>query len=137
MKIYKICTDMTQERDEELKSLLTREEEKQIFRYFEDGNITYDIVGDDGLVKVYFLCADEVLEYVVSLFYKYEVRFAIEDITNDFLIGRVSIDDKDFQKYLLENLDIDTVLDKINELGIESLTKADIEVLESKKRDTA
>lgn len=137
MKIYKICTDMTKERDEELKSLLTREEEKQIFRYFEDGNITYDILGDDGLVKVYFLCSDEVLEYVVSLFYKYEVRFAIEDITNDFLIGRVSIDDKDFQKYLLENLDIDTVLDKINELGIESLTKADIEVLESKKRDTA
>lgn len=137
MKIYKICTDMTQERDEELKSLLTREEEKKIFRYFEDGNITYDIVGDDGLVKVYFLCSDEVLEYVVSLFYKYEVRFAIEDITGDFLIGRVSIDDKDFQKYLLENLDIDTVLDKINELGIESLTKTDIEVLESKKRDTA
>jgi len=137
MKIYKICTDMTQERDEELKSLLTREEEKQIFRYFEDGNITYDIVGDDGLVKVYFLCAEEVLEYVVALFYKYEVKFSIEDITNDFLIGRVSIDDNDFQKYLLENLDIDTILDKINEFGIESLTKTDIEILESKKRDTA
>ena len=129
MKIYKISTDLTNERDEYLKSNLTREEEKKIFRYFENGNISYDLVGKDNFITSYFLCSKEVLDYITSLFYKYEVKFEISDITNDFLIGKVNIDDKDFQNYLLENLDIDTILDKINEFGIESLNEVDKSIL--------
>ena len=75
------------------------------------------------------MCSEEVLDYTISLFYKYEVKFAISDITNDFLIGKVNINDKDFQNYLLENLDIDTILDKINEFGIGSLTEVDKSIL--------
>ena len=129
MKIYKILTDLTEEKDEYLKSNLTREEEKIIFRYFEDGNISYDLVGEDGIITSYLMCSEEVLDYTTSLFYKYEVKFVISDITNDFLIGKVNINDKDFQNYLLENLDIDTILDKINEFGIESLTEVDKSIL--------
>ena len=129
MKIYKISTDLTEERDEYLKSNLTREEEKLIFRYFENGNISYDLVEEDGTITSYFMCSKEVLDYVTSLFYKYEVKFVISDITNDFLIGKVNIDDKDFLNYFLENLDMDTILDKINELGIESLTEVDKSIL--------
>ena len=129
MKIYKILTDLTEERDKYLKSNLTREEEKKIFRYFEDGNISYDLIEENGTITSYFMCSKEVLDYVTSLFYKYEVKFVISNITNDFLIGKVNIDDKDFQNYLLENLDIDTILDKINELGIDSLSDLDKKVL--------
>jgi len=129
MKIYKILTDLTEEKDEYLKSNLTREEEKIIFRYFEDGNISYDLVGEDEIITSYLMCSEEVLDYTISLFYKYEVKFVISDITNDFLIGKVNINDKDFQNYLLENLDIDTILDKINEFGIESLTEVDKSIL--------
>jgi hypothetical protein len=129
MKIYKILTDLTEKKDEYLKSNLTREEEKIIFRYFEDGNISYDLVGEDGIITSYLMCSEEVLDYTISLFYKYEVKFVISDITNDFLIGKVNINDKDFQNYLLENLDIDTILDKINEFGIESLTEVDKSIL--------
>jgi hypothetical protein len=129
MKIYKILTDLTEEKDEYLKSNLTREEEKIIFRYFEDGNISYDLVGEDGIITSYLMCSEEVLDYTISLFYKYEVKFVISDITNDFLIGKVNINDKDFQNYLLENLDIDTILDKINEFGIGSLTEVDKSIL--------
>jgi hypothetical protein len=129
MKIYKILTDLTEEKDEYLKSNLTREEEKIIFRYFEDGNISYDLVSENGTITSYLMCSEEVLNYTTSLFYKYEVKFVISDITNDFLIGKVNINDKDFQNYLLENLDIDTILDKINEFGIESLTEVDKSIL--------
>jgi len=129
MKIYKILTDLTEEKDEYLKSNLTREEEKIIFRYFEDGNISYDLIGEDGIITSYLMCSEEVLDYTISLFYKYEVKFVISDITNDFLIGKVNINDKDFQNYLLENLDIDTILDKINEFGIGSLTEVDKSIL--------
>lgn len=129
MKIYKILTDLTEEKDEYLKSNLTREEEKIIFRYFEDGNISYDLIGEDGIITSYLMCSEEILDYTISLFYKYEVKFVISDITNDFLIGKVNINDKDFQNYLLENLDIDTILDKINEFGIGSLTEVDKSIL--------
>ena len=129
MKIYKILTDLTEEKDEYLKSNLTREEERIIFRYFEDGNISYDLVSENGTITSYLMCSEEVLNYTTSLFYKYEVKFVISDITNDFLIGKVNINDKDFQNYLLENLDIDTILDKINEFGIESLTEVDKSIL--------
>jgi hypothetical protein len=129
MRIYKISTDLTEERDEYLKSNLTREEEKKIFRYFEDGNISYDLVGEDGTITSYFMCIKEVLDYVTSLFYKYEVKFHINDITNDFLLGKINIDDVSFNNYLKENLNIDLILDKINELGINSLTDLDKEIL--------
>jgi hypothetical protein len=46
-----------------------------------------------------------------------------------FLYGQVKIEDKDFQIFLKENLDIDTILDKINEIGINSLTNLDKEIL--------
>ena len=111
MRVYKISTDLTKEREELLSSTFSREEEKTIFNYFESGNITYDIIDENGFITSYYLCSKEALDYIKYLFYKYEVKFNIYDITNDFLIGKVDINDVDFQKYLLENLDIDTILD--------------------------
>lgn len=128
MRIYKITTDLTEESDRYLKSILTREEEKTIFRYFEDGNISYDVI-TNNLVTSYLMCTDNVLEYVISLCYKYEVKFNVIDITNDFLMGSIKIDDKDFQNYLKENLNIDLILDKINQLGIDSLNEFDKKIL--------
>lgn len=133
MRVYKISTDLTKEREELLSSTFSREEEKTIFNYFESGNITYDIIDENGFITSYYLCSKEALDYIKYLFYKYEVKFNIYDITNDFLIGKVDINDVDFQKYLLENLDIDTILDKINELGLESLNDIDKRVLNGNK----
>ena len=133
MRVYKISTDLTKEREELLSSTFSIEEEKTIFNYFESGNITYDIIDENGFITSYYLCSKEALDYIKYLFYKYEVKFNIYDITNDFLIGKVDINDVDFQKYLLENLDIDTILDKINELGLESLNDIDKRVLNGNK----
>ena len=133
MRVYKISTDLTKEREKLLSSTFSREEEKTIFNYFESGNITYDIIGENDFITSYYLCSEEALDYIKYLFYKYEVKFNIYDITNDFLIGKVDINDVDFQKYLLENLDIDTILDKINELGLESLNDIDKRVLNGNK----
>ena len=57
------------------------------------------------------------------------VKYKVEDIKKLFLYGQVKIEDKDFQIFLKENLDIDTILDKINEIGINSLTNLDKEIL--------
>lgn len=133
MRVYKIKTDLTKERDELLTSNFTREETKKIFSFFENGNRSYDMFDENEFMSVYYLCNTEALDYIKYLFYKYDVKFDVDDITDDFLIGKVDISDTHFQNYLLENLNVDTILDKINEFGFESLTDIDIKILEDKK----
>ena len=53
MRVYKISTDLTKEREELLSSTFSREEEKTIFNYFESGNITYDIIDENGFITSY------------------------------------------------------------------------------------
>ena len=133
MRVYKIKTDLTKERDELLTSNFTREETKKIFSFFENGNRSYDMFDENEFMCVYYLCNTEALDYIKYLFYKYEVKFDVDDITDDFLIGKVDISDTHFQNYLLENLNVDTILDKINEFGFESLTDIDRKILDDKK----
>jgi len=133
MKIFKIKTDLTKERDEILTSNFTKDEEDRIFNFFENGNRSYDMFDENGHMFVYYLCNQEALEYIKYLFYKYEVKFDIDDITNDFLIGKIDISDSHFQNYLIENLNVDTILDKINEFGFESLTNVDKKILSINK----
>jgi hypothetical protein len=75
------------------------------------------------------ICDKEVIDFIVNLFHENKVKYKVEDITKLFLYGQVKIEDKDFQIFLKENLDIDTILDKINEIGINSLTNLDKEIL--------
>ena len=96
--------------------------------YLENKVLNMDIV-EDNLISSYIICSEVFLESILSIFYKYKVEFKVEDITKLFFYGIVNIDDDDFQKYLVENLNIDTILDKINDLGIESLSDLDKKIL--------
>jgi hypothetical protein len=75
------------------------------------------------------VCDKDVIDFIVNLFNENAVSYKVEDITKLFLYGQVEIEDKDFQNFLKENLDIDTILDKINEIGINSLTDLDKKIL--------
>ena len=127
MKVYKIETELTEDQLDILNDSLT-EDEVNTITVLEDKVLNVDIV-ENGLVSSYLICSENVLEFICSLFYKHEVKFKVKDITKLFLYGQVSVDDVDFQNYLKENLDIDTILDKINEVGIGSLTDLDKEIL--------
>jgi hypothetical protein len=127
MNVYKIKTGLTQDQIDKLNDSLDTSD-ISLIETLEDQVLNVDVV-EDGLVSSYMICTEKVLESVCSLFYKYEVKFKVQDITKLFLYGQVSIEDDDFQKYLTENLDIDTILDKINEIGINSLSSLDKEIL--------
>jgi hypothetical protein len=127
MNVYKIKTGLTQDQIDKLNDSLDTSD-ISLIETLEDQVLNVDVV-EDGLVSSYMICTEKVLESVCSLFYKYEVKFKVQDITKLFLYGQVSIEDDDFQKYLIENLDIDTILDKINEIGIEKLTELDKKIL--------
>jgi hypothetical protein len=75
------------------------------------------------------------LEYV-----KHEINFSYEDITRNVLFGDLpTLEDEEKNKnlqamtrlFIEDFLDIDTVLEKIKERGMESINETDIRVLES------
>jgi uncharacterized protein YkvS len=127
MNVYKIKTGLTQGQIDKLNDSLDSSD-MTLIETLEDQVLNTDVV-EDGLVSSYMICSEKVLDAICSIFYKYEVKFKVQDITKLFLYGQVSVDDVDFQNFLVENLDIDTILDKINEVGIESLSSLDKEIL--------
>ena len=127
MNVYKIKTGLTESQQDKLNSSLD-DSDLMLIDSLEDQVLNVDVL-EDGLVSSYMICSEDVLNKICSLFYKYELKFKVQDITKLFLYGQVSVDDVDFQNYLSENLDIDTILDKINEVGIESLSDLDKEIL--------
>jgi hypothetical protein len=127
MNVYKIKTGLTKIQIDILGDSLD-ESDMILLDYLENKVLNMDIV-EDNLISSYIICSEVFLESILSIFYKYKVEFKVEDITKLFFYGIVNIDDDDFQKYLVENLNIDTILDKINDLGIESLSDLDKKIL--------
>lgn len=126
MRVYKIY-NLTPEDSDNLSNSL---DDSEVFALetLQNKVLNVDVI-EDGMVSSYLICDEKCLDFILSLLYKYEIRFKLKDITKIFLYGQVTIDDDDFQNYLKENLDIDTILDKINEIGIESLSLLDKEIL--------
>jgi hypothetical protein len=99
-------------------------------------NIAFDLV--NGLETAYCFLDNYKCEKLVKIFKKYNVLIEHRDITNKVLFGGVKITESDcvdtFDKlsknFMIDNLTIDDILDKINEMGIESLTEIDKKILE-------
>jgi hypothetical protein len=79
-------------------------------------------------------------DYEISNFNKFSeltgISYKITDITSDVILGDYdsnnhSITEEIISEFLKDNLTTDIILDKINIKGIESLSKIDLEILES------
>jgi hypothetical protein len=127
MNVYKLKTGLTQEDLDKLQNSMD-ESDFILINSVEDKVLNADII-EDGFVSSYMICSEKILDLLKSIFYKYEVTFSVQDITKLFLYGQVDVDDIYFQNYLQENLDIDTILDKISEVGIDSLSDLDKDIL--------
>ena len=75
---------------------------------------------------------------LLESYVKTSLNFKYEDITKDVLYSKLDVkifesDDltKMIDSFIKENLDVDTVLDKINEFGRDSLVEIDMLVLTS------
>lgn len=128
MNVYKISTNLTESETYKIYNTFSKEDKKKISD-LNEGVLNSDIFDEFGHMTSYMICDKEVVDFIVNLFHKNKVKYKVEDITKLFLYGQVKIEDKDFQNFLKENLDIDTILDKINEIGINSLTDLDKEIL--------
>jgi hypothetical protein len=97
--------------------------------------IAFDLV--DGYETVFCFIENYKCEKLIEIFKKYDVLVEYKDITEDVLFGFNQINDiecrETFNKlnsdFLLGNLSIDIILDKINKFGINSLSDIDKKLL--------
>jgi hypothetical protein len=90
----------------------------------------------DGLDTLYVFLDIEKQKKIYDLFKKYSVLSSYKDLTKNFLYQKnldIIFNNDEFKKILIKfldsNLDKDTVLDKINDLGISSLNEIDYNIL--------
>lgn len=132
MKVFQIKTDLTNETHQKKFSSFD-EEDKKITELLNDQLVVFDVL-ENSFITSYLLCENDVLEKLKYLFYKYEIKFIINDVTELFLWGKIKIDDEDFQKFLENSLSMDLILDKINEFGLNSLNEIELEYLQNQNK---
>lgn len=96
-------------------------------------------LSEEQKVCLYAVLDDKTINKLFSQYVQVGISFKYEDMSKDILFGNIPHVDDDFSKnelkdminyFIGENLDLDIVLDKINELGIEKLTEVDKKILE-------
>ena len=131
-RIFRINTNLTEERDEEIDKSLDKSDREIINMVADDDEFsTFDITDDEGYLVSYILGDQKQINLMVSMLIKYEIKHTVTDITKEFMMGRISIPTLDFREYYHNNLTKDLILDKINEYGKESLTSYELQFLKS------
>ena len=131
-RIFRINTNLTEERDEEIDKSLDKSDREIINMVADDDEFsTFDITDDEGYLVSYILGDQKQINLMVSMLIKYEIKHTVTDITKEFMMGRISIPTLDFREYYINNLTKDLLLDKINEYGKESLTSYELQFLKS------
>lgn len=125
-RVYKIVTNLKEDSDTNF--VLTVDEEMEISDL---SMIAVDFI-EDGFIGTYLISNKKVLHTMSGILKKYEILFDVSDVTERLLLGKEKVDSIDFDKFIEDNLTKDLVLDKINEMGIDSLSDIDIIVLEKK-----
>lgn len=133
MRVYRIKTNLTQDESNDLNERI-EQYDRNILDEYDDDIYDLDLL-IDGKITSFMICHEVAIEIIKGMLKKYEVVHEIDDITEDFLIGKIELESKDFTNFRERMLDVDLVLDKINEMGIESLTDLDRRVLEKESKN--
>lgn len=102
------------------------------FRYIE-------YIDSDGLECMVAIIHQNYIGELLKIYIDASIKFEYEDLSKAALYTQIST--KNFttemmsllKRYVTDNTDVDTILDKILELGKETLTENDIHILESQK----
>lgn len=99
------------------------------------GNVAY-CENENGYDMLYLFSNIEKHKKLYNLFEKYDILISYKNLTNSFLYQKdlnSIFYNGDFKNVLIDflenNLDKDTILDKINDMGIESLNEIDYKIL--------
>jgi len=139
MKFIKVITEHTQEEMDGLVSEFDEITFDRLLNLYNSFNYV-EFYTEEGKTAMYASLNVRQIEQLFSEFIKHEVKFSFEDVTKQVLFGNLPVlEDEKLNKnlqgilnlFIDENLDTDIVLDKIGELGINSISERDKEVLNS------
>jgi len=129
MFVYKINTNLTKSEAENLYKTLSIQEIEELESY---DMKAYD-VEINGKMSSYVIISRLTLVKIMIFLRQKEIKFTYEDISSKVFLNQITFDDeafnKEIQKFIEENITIDDILDKINLLGINSLTNIDKKIL--------
>ena len=131
MFVYRIDTKLTKEQSEKIVDSLSSLETKRL----ESFNLKAFDTEVNGRVSSYIITDRYVLSRIIIFLRQKNIEFKYEDISEDVLIGYISFKETSFEdeveEFIINNITLDNILDKINKFGIESLTDTDKKCLES------
>lgn len=117
--------------------VMTREEQIWVYKMMLSVPNDSSSYPDDDVWDI-FLTDDSLLDYVIDLFEKYNIEYQMVDISenyyrkdillSDFLMDSIGV-------YLNQNLTLDMVLDRINQVGINGINVFEKSFLEQIKFD--
>jgi hypothetical protein len=126
-RVYKLNTNMTEELIDSIEGSMS-ESDLDLVENLGAHEFCFDFM-EDGFNGSYIVCEEDVLKSIKDVFAKYGGIVKETDITKEFFYGIIKIDDLAFNQYLYDNMSKDMILDKIIELGKDSLTEIDKEIL--------
>ena len=102
---------------------ITLDEEKK-FESFES-NQSNQLILEENESYLVGLFTDEFVDFLTFIFRKYNIKFSITDVTAQFVKTNIF----KIKSYVLSNVKVNDILDKINKSGMESLNEIDYMVL--------
>ena len=131
MFVYRIDTELTKEQSDKIVNSLSILEIERLESY----NLKAFDIEVNGRVSSYIITDRYVLSRIIIFLRQKNIEFKYEDISEDVLIGYISFKETSFEdeveEFIINNITLDNILDKINKFGIESLTDTDKKCLES------
>jgi hypothetical protein len=142
MKFIKIETNHTKEQIDSLSASMNCVQSDKIESIYKQ--ISYvKFVNSDGFLCVFYVIPDRLVDELVGFYTSMSINFKYEDLTRDALWRRINSSefgltpdeysqlDYILEKFIDDNIDMDIILDKIFEMGEDSLTEKDKLVLQS------
>lgn len=144
MKFIKVTTKHT---ELELKKIITECDEYELDQIKDSySELDYvEFIDENGFVGMYCIMNDLISKKLVTFYVEKSIKFTFEDLSKDILFENeikkdyklLSNKDKTANEEINElslsfyesNINVDTILDKINEKGISSLNEIDKNIL--------
>jgi hypothetical protein len=108
-KVYRIITNLTREKNNEVMSNLDDYDQDLLMTLETD--TAFDVVGDNGLITTYMVCNELNIEKVKSCLFKYKVEFNTEDLSDIFIDESI-----ENREEFLSGLTQENIVDKINSI---------------------
>jgi len=126
IKLIKIIYELNSDDLDKLLFQKMSEEEKKWTEKLSKESPNESVVSDENLVNDILMVDEETEDKVIKMLNRLNLKFKIKDITNDFILNEKNFSltlNEDIVKFLNNNINIDDILDRINEVGMKNLNE--------------